>query len=94
MTLLRSLSVNLAELRRAQTRVGKGGFDLGMRNSPRGCGTRLRAEFEKREGRKPYYAPNPLRGGAPKGARGGRGGYGGADAGRRGNDFGFLMFDV
>ena len=41
MTLLRSLSVNLAELRRAQTRVGKGGFDLGMRN----------AEFEKREGR-------------------------------------------
>ena len=39
-----------------------------------------------RKGRKPYYAPNPLRGGASsfakasedmsKGARGGRGGYG------------------
>ena len=29
----------------AQTRVGKGGFDLEMRNVPRGCGTRLRAEF-------------------------------------------------
>jgi hypothetical protein len=27
-TLLRSVSVNLAELRRAQTRVGKGGFNL------------------------------------------------------------------
>ena len=34
------------------------------------------SEFEKREGRKPYYAPNPLRGGASKGGRGGRGEYG------------------
>ena len=33
-------------------------------------------KFEKREGRKLYYAPNPLRGGASKGARGGRGEYG------------------
>ena len=37
-TLLRSVSVNLAELRRAQTRGGKGGLDLGMRNAPRGGG--------------------------------------------------------
>jgi len=44
-TLLRSVSVNLAELRRAQTRDGRGGnliWECEIRNS----------EFEKREGRK------------------------------------------
>ena len=46
LTLLCSVSVNLAELWRAPSKGGEGNFEI-----------------------RPYYAPNPLRGGAPKGFR-------------------------